>query len=319
MYISGADRLAFDFGDCGLRRVSAPQHFWMGKRYGMPQYSWFRYSELAHPERNGNVLDLLWFDDSARDYDVTQLPLDRHYRKAEVMSMRSAWDDPEALIVGFEGGQNRDGGHRHLDLGTYIVEALGVRWAVDPGTEREAYQRHRNKRQRWEFYRLRAEGHNTLVIDPDGGPDQGLDAFAEIVPRVEPNVVSATVDLSAAYAGRARCVTRTLSMVERSYVTVVDHVETDDPAEVWWFMHTEAQVSIARDARSALLRQAGKACEVLVSGHPAARLEVMAAAPLPGSPDPPTQELNPDLHKLAIHLQGVTEVDLTVEIRPRWE
>ncbi|MBN1642228.1 MAG: heparinase II/III family protein [Anaerolineae bacterium] len=318
IYMSGADRMALDFGDCGLRRMSTAQHFWLGQRYSLPEYTWFRYSELAHPERNGGVLDLLWFDDSARDYDPTQLPLDRHYRKAECMSMRSAWDDPDALVVGQQGGQNRDGAHRHLDLGSYIVEALGVRWAVDSGVEREAYQRHRNKRERWEFYRLRAEGHNTLVIDPDGGPDQALDAFAAIQPLAGPDRVGGSLDLSAAYAGRARRVTRTLSLVDRAYVAIADHVEADAPVEVWWFMHTEAQVSIAADGRAALLRQEGKELDLLVRGHPAARFELMRAAPLSSSPNPPTQELSEGAHKVAIHLRGVTDLDLVVEIKPRW-
>ncbi len=230
--------------------------------------------------------------------------------------MRSAWNDPDALVVGFQGGQNRDGGHRHLDLGSFILEALGVRWAIDSGVEREAYQRHRNKRQRCEFYRLRAEGHNTLVIDPDGGPDQELDAFAAIRPEVGPDAVTAAMDLSAAYAGRARHVTRTLSMVDRSYVTIADHVEADAPADVWWFMHTEAQVSIADRGRTAVLRQAGVEVHVVVRGHPDAAFEVLEAAPLPGSPNPAVQAANEGRRKLAIHLQGVTELDLVVEIRP---
>ena len=123
--MSGADRVSFDFGDCGLRRMSTAQHFWMGRRYTLPQYSWFRYSELAHPDRYGGVLDLLWFDDSGRDYDPSEQALDRHYRKAECMSMRSAWNDAGALVIGVQAGQNRDGAHRHLDLGSFILEALG--------------------------------------------------------------------------------------------------------------------------------------------------------------------------------------------------
>ena len=30
----------------------------------------------------------------------------------------------------------------------------------------QTYQRHTNKAGRWDFYRTRAEGHNTLVINP---------------------------------------------------------------------------------------------------------------------------------------------------------
>jgi len=318
MYISGADGMAFDFGDCGLRRVSTAQHFWMGQRYKRPEYSWFRYRELARPDSEGTVLDLLWFDPSGREYDPSQLPLDRRYRVAEVMSTRSAWGDPQALILGLEAGQNRDGAHRHLDLGSFIFEALGERWIVDSGTEPEAYQRHRNKRERWEFYRLRAEGHNTLVINPDGGPDQELSGFAEIEPQIRQDHVTAKIDLSDAYAGRARQVQRTFDVIDRRYLVIADHVEADAPAELWWFLHTEADVLLSQGDQVATLQQNGKQVTVTLAKPADAAFEVMDAQPLPSSPNPELQASNEGRHKLAIHLQHVTELDLLVEIRPQW-
>ena len=318
MYISGAEGLAFDFGDCGLRRMSTAQHFWMGQRYGMPEYSWFRYRELARADSEGTVLDLLWFDPTAQDDDPAQLPLDRHYRVAEVMSSRSAWDDPQALVLGLQAGQNRDGAHRHLDLGSFIFEALGERWIIDSGTERESYQRHRNQRERWEFYRLRAEGHNTLVINPDAGPDQELNAFAAIEPSIAADRVMARIDLSDAYTGRARRVQRTFDLVDRAYLLVSDRIETDTPAEIWWFLHTEADVSLSEDRQLATLRQNGKRLTVSLAKPAGAAFEVMPAAPLPTSPNPELQASNEGRRKLAIHLQGVTALDLLVEIRPAW-
>jgi hypothetical protein len=318
IYMSGADRMAFDFGDCGLRRMSTAQHMWMGRRFDMPQYSWFRYSELEHPERYGTVLDLLWFDDSAENHDISLLPLDRHYRKAECASMRSAWDDPHALVVGLQAGQNRDGAHRHLDLGSFILEALGERWIIDSGVERETYQRHRNQRQRWEFYRVRAEGHNTLVLNPDDGPDQDLDAFAAIEFASTPDRVVARTDLSRAYAARARRVQRTLSMVDRSYVIVCDEVETDEPADVWWFLHTEAHVELNGGGREAMLRQNGKQVSIAIDSPAGVSFVVMDALPLPSSPNPDVQASNEGRRKLAIHLQDVADLRLQVRIVPSW-
>ena len=93
MYMSGANLLAFNFGDCGLAPVSAPQHFWLARKYDVPAFSWFRLEAIAqgNPSRGvTTVLDLLWYDDSGRDFDVKTLPLDRHFRVAECASMRSA-------------------------------------------------------------------------------------------------------------------------------------------------------------------------------------------------------------------------------------
>jgi hypothetical protein len=234
------------------------------------------------------------------------------------MSMRSAWNDPDALVVALQAGQNRDGAHRHLDLGSFILDALGERWIMDSGIERQAYQRHRNKRQRWEFYRLRAEGHNTLVIDPDSGPDQALDAFAAIEPSYEGNRVSARVDLSAAYRGKADRVVRTLTMVDRRAVIIEDQVTALKPVEMWWFLHTEARITLDPTGRSATLHQNGKQVTVQIEEPSKARLQVMEAAPLPTSPVP-EQASNEGRRKLAVHLPGTTDLKLVVHIAPQWE
>ena len=39
LYISGADRTSFNFGDCGLQRLSAPQHSWLGRHFAQPRHS----------------------------------------------------------------------------------------------------------------------------------------------------------------------------------------------------------------------------------------------------------------------------------------
>ncbi len=320
IYMAGATRMSFNFADCGLRRMSTPQHFWLGRRFNRPHYSWYRYSDLRDPDRNGSVLDLLWYDNSARDYDVSALPLDKYFRRAECASMRSAWDDPNALVVGFQAGDNRNlGGHRHLDLGSFILEALGERWAIDSGTERQTYMRHRHHNPKWKYYRVRAEGHNTLVMNPDEGPDQELKATANIAPfESTRDRAVAVVDLSEAYAGHARRVQRTLSMIDRAYVTVTDEVEADESAELWWFMHTEADVQLSGDKATATLSQNGKQLSVQIVEPAGATFTVLPAGPLPTSPNPDEQASNEGRRKLAIHLTEVTQLKLTVKITPRW-
>jgi hypothetical protein len=129
---------------------------------------------------------------------------------------------------------------------------------------------------------------------------------------------TARIDLSGAYAGRARRVQRTFELIDRAYLLVSDHVEADAPAEVWWFLHTEANVSLSRDGQVATLRQNGKQVTVTLAKPAGAAFEVMAAQPLPTSPDPELQASNEGRRKLAIHLQEVTELDLLIEIRPEW-
>ena len=314
IYISGADRYSFDFADCGLRRMSSPMHFWMGNHYGIKHYSWFRYDTLRQHPR-GTVLDLLWFDDSAKDFDPSSLPLDKHFRKADVATLRSSWTDPNALVLGIQAGGNYNlGMHRHLDQGTFILEALGERWAIDSGTERETYQRHRNKRQRWEFYRIRAEGHNTLVFNPVNGPDQNPKAECPITTfNAAPNHATAVLDLADVYADDVTHAQRTFEIIDQNHVVITDDIEAKSPSELWWFMHTRASIKL--DGQTALLTRRGKHLKAEILSPSDAIFTVLDAVPLPTSPNP-KQANNTGRRKLAIHFTDATNLKIKVKLTP---
>ncbi len=317
LYFSGASYGSFDFGDCGNTLLSSPQHFWFGRHYNTPRHSWFRYTVLSTRPDRGRVEDLLWYDPSARGMDPREFPLDKRFRGAELAVMRSAWDDPNALVLGIEGAPASDYNHRHLDSGSFILEANGVRWIVDCGTEHETYMSHTHKHKRWEYYRTRAEGHNTLLFNPSLDPDQTPSTPAPIT-RFEskPERCLAEMDLSKAYADHARKVTRRYEMIDRNRVRISDRIEGAKAADLWSFLHTMAQVEVAPDGRRATLSQGGKKMEVLLVEPTKAQFELRAAEPLPTSPKVDKQVSNSKIRKLAIHLQDIRNTTLVVELIP---
>ena len=52
--------------------------------------------------------------------------------KNPVAMMRTSWTDPAAIFVGVKGGSASDN-HAHMDAGSFVMEADGVRWAMDFG------------------------------------------------------------------------------------------------------------------------------------------------------------------------------------------
>ena len=318
IYLCGAGRVAFDFADCGRSRVSEPQHFWLARKYDVPAFSWFRLGALEGGNERGGALDLLWYDDRGRGLDFRILPLDRYFREAECAALRSSWE-PDAMMVGIQAGHTMNlGGHRHLDLGTFVLDALGERWIIDSGVEHETYMAHRHKNPRYAYYRVRAEGHNVPVFNPDQGPDQNPRAVAKIVKfESTPQQAVAVVDLTQAYQPHADRAVRTFALEDRKRLVVTDDLQARGPAELWWFLHTEAKVSLGDHGRTATLTQHGKTFTVRLQEPADAEFEVLDCRPLPSSPSPEPQADNRNRRKLALHLTKVQATRIRVSLEPQ--
>ena len=317
IYLSGAQQTAFDFADCGRQRVSEPQHFWLAHKYGIPAFSWFRLCALESSSERGEALDLLWYDDRGRGFDCKTLPLDRYFRGAESVSLRSSWE-PDAMMIGIQAGDSMNlGGHRHLDLGTFVLDALGERWIIDSGVEHETYMAHRHKNPRYAYYRVRAEGHNVPLLNPDKGPDQNPRAVAKIVKyESAPQQAVAVVDLTQAYQPHAERAVRTFTLEDRKRLVIKDELQAREPAELWWFLHTEAKVRLGDQGRTATLSQHGESFTVRLLQPDDARFEVMDCRPLRSSPNPEPQADNSNRRKPALDLAKVQAARLCVSLEP---
>jgi hypothetical protein len=310
IYLTGPLGRTFNYADGSDGTIRAPQMFWLARRFQQPAYAVYR-RRVAAPQ----ALDLLWFDPRGDAQEAGGAPLDRYFRGVEVATFRSAWDDPNALFAGFKAGHNKVN-HSHLDLGTFVLDALGSRWAVDLGADDYNLPGYWGQ-QRWTYYRMRAEGHNTLAINPGAGPDQDPTAAARILRfQSAPERAFAIADLTPAYAEHAHKVWRGLRLRERRQVLVQDEIEAEKPAEVWWFVHTPAAVQVSDDRRSATLVQGEARLWARILSPAAARFTVMGAEPLPTSPRPEGQAKNEGAGKLAIHLKDATDLRLAVLLVP---
>ena len=169
-----------------------------------------------------------------------------------------------------------------MDLGTFVFDALGVRWALDLGSDNYNMPGYFGSRG-WTYYRKRAEGHNTLVLNPSTDPDQDPTAVARIIFQGggEGEAIS-IADLTPGYRRHANSVKRGIALFDdRSQLLVQDEIEADRPAEVWWFMHTTADIQLGDNASEAIISQDGQRLAVRILSPPGATFTVMPAMPLP--------------------------------------
>jgi hypothetical protein len=273
--------------------------FWLARTLDKPRYAWHERNCDGRPD----ALDLLWFDPRGQGPKVEDWPLDRCFRGVDVAFLRSAWEDRDAVFVGFKGGDNR-ANHSNLDLGSFVLDALGQRWALDLGGDNYNLPAYFGNL-RWTYYRLRTEGHNTLSL---GGENQDpaakapLIAFASAPPRA-----FAIADLSRANKATARW-WRGMALLDRKEVLVQDEIELKAPGEVVWTMHTAA--SVQADGAVATLRIGESCLRAAILEPKEAKFETASATP------PKPQAQNEGVTRLLVRLPGVTETRVVVLLTP---
>jgi hypothetical protein len=309
IYMTGPTGRCFNFSDSGDRVGGGAHLFWLAERFHLPVCTWFG-------QTNGRLSagGMIWYRQPGQDPAAAGLPLDKYWRHVEVVTMRSRWNDPQAVFVGMQAGSNRVN-HNHLDLGSFVLDGLGQRWAMDLGADDYNLPGYFGGK-RYDYYRLRAEGHNTLVIQPDRKPDQDPQATAQISRYVSrPELAYAVADLTPAYAKQASRVERGVALIDRNYVLVQDEV-TARGAEVWWFMHTPATVSLSDDGRTATLSQGKARYQARIIAPPVARFTVQPAKPFASSPQPAKQNENKGICKLSVQFPRIGKLQIAVLFTP---
>ncbi|ULL18845.1 DUF4962 domain-containing protein [Paenibacillus sp. H1-7] len=312
---------AFNFGDSSSFKVRAPELFWMAKQLNNPDVAGLRMLLMQEAKQAGGVYDMIWYDPNLVNLNVS-IPLDMYFRNTELAAFRSKWNDTSAYFAGIMGGKGNSS-HAHSDVGNFVFEAEGVQWAIDLGSDDYNLPNYFDyDNQRFKYYRLMPEGHNTLVLNPDGTFEQDQYSFNRIERYdSKPRGGLAVVDMTPAYAKNAASAKRGLLFgSDRKALTVQDEIHAKLPSTIWWFMHTKADISIAADGKSAVLTQDGKRLGVTMSfsgqAPAGAAFKVMDAKPLPVSPNPAGQDANAGIRKLAIELTGVQDLSMAVQLTP---
>ncbi|WP_284639308.1 heparinase II/III domain-containing protein [Paenibacillus silviterrae] len=319
VYVTGPQG-TYNFADNRSGKMKIPELFWLAKAINDPKLAGQRIAMMEDANQAGGVYDLLWYDPKFRDSNVT-LPTDVYYRGAEVVIMRSKWNDPTAVFAGFKAGTAIDS-HSHSDIGSFVFQANGEQWAIDVGSDDYNLKGYfEYDKERYTFYRMKPEGHNTLVMNPDARFQQDQASMNKIVNYVSTQAKTyAIADMKPAYSRNAEAAKRGVMLADRKRLIVQDELQAKKPSTVWWFMHTKAAVQIAEEGKSVLLTQNGKRLWVTMTfpkdAPQKASFQVMEAKPLPESPNPAGQTANSGIRKLAIKLEGVTDVRMAVELIP---
>jgi hypothetical protein len=141
-----------------------------------------------------------------------------------------------------------------MDIGSFVMESDGTRWATDFGMQ--DYESLESKgiavfgrtqdAQRWSIFRLNNYAHNTLTIDHQLQQVKGyakIDKFSD-----QPNFMYAISDLSSVYADQLNSFKRGVAIVDQKYVVISDVIAAMNKiTTVRWTMLTSAVVKLDKN------------------------------------------------------------------------
>jgi len=333
MAVYGAVSL-FDYGDHGPNKFSATANsmIFYGSQYDEARYTLFQRDrpDAAEP------WSMFWYDPTVSGAYWDNMDLDMLFDgdSNKWAALRSSWTDPNALYVAMKAGKNQgQQTHNDLDVGDFVLDCLGTRWAGELGSgdynSPEYFSSDSQDAVRWTYYRKMTEGQNTITIkegnqnvlaDPvvkmeTSGTKQGSSTVSDI-----PSDSNAyfKADMTSAYFD-ATSVKRGVRMInKRRQVLIQD--EINSTGDIQWRMHTNATIAI--DGSSVTLSRDGKTMKLSVLNPPQG-MQISQAEPKRTSgtsvkAPPVADQENPGVNVLVISVPA-GQVNLQVLFNPQWD
>ncbi|QYY35076.1 heparinase II/III family protein [Ruficoccus sp. ZRK36] len=303
-YIFGPTGVAYTYGDGGPTKDAETgggvMAAWLIKHFGYDEYISLYRERLADAQskplgRYSASLPVgaanrfaallpLWMPEGDGQEEaglLEELPLNVHKRGvADLVFLRSSWDDPDAVWVAMKAGLNGFA-HAHLDLGSFVMEAEGVRWGVDLGSGKYSLPGYWDRvpgGKRWSYFRMTNLSHNTAG---PGDQIQKEDATAPVIGFFdEPGFAAAVVDMSEVFPGTAEKILRGIALIDDQQVLVQDEwVQPSGKDPLVWRMMTSATVMLSNDKRSAQLIYDGKQLTARIVEPANATFDILSATP----------------------------------------
>jgi hypothetical protein len=263
--MTGPTGKPFNYSDAGGNGGLHPSMFWFANKLKDPSLLWVERSYLVDRAPETHVRDrllpaiMLW--SGGTSINKIAPPKSSMWvgkGKNPVALMRTSWTDPNAIYVAMKGG-SVSVNHAHMDIGSFIMDADGVRWAMDFGMQDyesleskgiQLFGRTQNA-QRWTVFRLTNLVHNTLTVN---NQHQRVSGYAPIISSSPaPDFMNAVTDISEVYKGSVVKAKRGIAIINKSYVVVRDEIETLDSATtIRWTMLTPADVKIVGSNKAEL-------------------------------------------------------------------
>lgn len=175
-----------------------------------------------------------------------------------------------------------------------------MRWAEDLGSDYYNLPGYFGK-QRFSYYRLRTESHNTILVNGANQNERG-------VAKMTKDGAALVIDLRDAYPDVLNGWTRRIRLEHSNTLHIADELSARRPVDALWGMVTRASITL--EGNRATLKQFGHSLEAEIHSPERAVFDVISTQP--ASP----QDQNLGTRKLVVRLSGkITQAAIDVTFR----
>lgn len=270
-------------------------YIYAGKEYRFLSFCWFShfYNDAGMANTHFSVCksvnsnksnklngwtDLLYYNKNLIDQgNVLKLYTSGYVKGVDYMYLSESTSDVNAMYIGMHSGDNK-ASHGHLDAGTFFLQSLGENWAQgNLGLEspypadyftvtKPSYLDPANTpataKGRYYYFRVKTEGKNCLVFNPDARPEQNPDGVASMINEGNDDKAGFYVaDLSSCYNRDVTTYKRGIKLNRNSkIVTIQDEFIPKQNGITYWIMHSSAidGAMLSADGKIAKLTKNGK-------------------------------------------------------------
>jgi len=285
---------------------------------------------------------MFWYNPATSGVWWDGLALDKHFDSTEANwgTARSSWSDTSgtywAMKTGLLTGHQT---HGDLDLGDFVVDAVGQRWFGEFGSGQYLspgyFSSEAQNSDRWLYYRKRTEGQNTILI---GNQNQYVNATPSaqwgssgtsqnLAPSFNVSTDDTayyTCDISSAYSATVK---RGIRFVNgRKQILIQDDISgVASGTDIQWRAQTNA--TITPNGASATLELGGQTLiATIINGPSGASFSRQDAAPNSNDPAPPTPTgqqragdiANDGVSVLVVDIPGGSDFSLQILLNPQY-
>ena len=281
---------SFNWSDCGTGTNLKAAMFWFAERTGDPSILWSekRFLELSDFSKFKGIRELpailIW----AKNIPLSNIsePEEKFWMGQgpnPVAMMRTSWTDSQAMYLGFKAGSPAVN-HGHMDIGSFVMEVDGRRWAADLGMQNYESLESLGMQifgsgqdaERWTIFRMNTYSHNVLIVDDQ---QQRVDGYAKIDKYSDAEEFMYSIsDISTIYDGQLKSAKRGVGIMDGMYTVIRDEVETlDKPTKIRWNMVTFSTIDLGN--KEAVLTDNGKVLHLKVQGPDNIQMKTWSTAP----------------------------------------